>query len=317
MPDLPVQYADFASWQREWLQGETLEAQLAYWRRQLGGGLPRVELPSDKPRPPVWSTRGGKLPLKLSEELSVSLRELAQREGATLFMVLLAGFEVVLHAYVRQDDLVVGTNVANRNRLETEGLIGFFINQLVLRTDLSGDPTFRELLERVREVSLGAYAHQDLPFDRLVEELQPERDPSRPLLFQVKFELQNAPLSPLAIKDLIVSPVEIDRKVVRYDLHLTLSDTPAGISGAALYSAELLEEATVARMIEAFTVVLANAAESPEMRLSELEGSIAEAEQQARSRRRELRKKQNLDGLKQAQRRTVAPGPAAESAVTE
>jgi non-ribosomal peptide synthetase component F len=232
-------------------------------------------------------------------------------------MVLLAGFEVLLHAYVQQDDLVVGTNVANRNRLETEALIGFFINQLVLRTDLSGNPTFRELLGQIREVSLEAYAHQDLPFDRLVEELQPERDPSRSLLFQVKFELQNAPMSPLSIPGLTVSPVEIDRRVVRYDLHVTLSDGAAGIGGAALYSAELFEEATIVGMMEAFVGVLSSAVAAPDTRLSELEQGIAEAEQRARSLRRELRKKQNLDGLKQAQRRAVEPAPAAEPAVTE
>ena len=166
-------------------------------------------------------------------------------------------------------------------------------------------------------MSLEAYAHQDLPFDRLVEELQPERDPSRSLLFQVKFELQNAPMSPLSIPGLTVSPVEIDRRVVRYDLHVTLSDGAAGIGGAALYSAELFEEATIVGMMEAFAGVLSSAVAAPDTRLSELEQGIAEAEQRARSLRRELRKKQNLDGLKQAQRRAVEPAPAAEPAVTE
>jgi amino acid adenylation domain-containing protein len=317
LPALPVQYADFASWQREWLQGEALEAQLAYWRRQLGGGLPRVDLPADRPRPPVRSSRGGKLPLVLSEDLSAALRQLAQREGVTLYMVLLAGFQVLLHALVEQDDLVVGTNVANRNRLETEGLIGFFINQLVLRTDLSGNPSFRELLARVREVSLAAYAQQDLPFERIVEELQPERDPSRPLLFQVKIELLNAPMSPLRLPGLTVSPFEIDRKVVRYDLHLTLSDLAGGIRGTALYSADLFDEDTIARMMEAFTAILSTAVAAPETCLGELERGIVEEERRLRSTRRQQRKRQNLDGLKQAQRHTVPLGPAAEPAVTE
>ncbi len=317
LPDLPIQYADFASWQRDWLQGDVLESQLTYWRRQLGGGLPRVDLPTDRPRPPVRSTRGGKLPLSLPDDLSTSLRELAQHEGATLYMVLLAGFQALLHAYVQQDDLVVGTNVANRNRLETEGLIGFFINQLVLRTNLSGNPTFRELLAQVREVSLAAYAHQDLPFERLVEEVQPERDPSRPLLFQVKLELLNAPMSPLKLPGLTVSPVEIDRRVARYDLHLSLSDDAAGIRGAVLYSAELFDEATIARMMDSFDAVLSNAVADADVCLSELERDVIHAERQARSTQRELRKKQNLDDLKQVQRRTVTAASAAEPVVTE
>lgn len=232
-------------------------------------------------------------------------------------MVLLAGFQVLLHAYVEQDDLVVGTNVANRNRLETEGLIGFFINQLVLKTNLSGDPTFRELLAQVREVALGAYAHQDLPFERLVEELQPERDPSRPLLFQVKLELLNAPMSPFKLPGLTVSPVEIDRRVVRYDLHLSLSDDAAAIRGAALYSAELFDEATIARMMDAFVAVLASAVADADIRLSELERDVVDAERQARSTQRELRKKQNLDGLKQVQRRAVTAASATEPVMTE
>jgi hypothetical protein len=193
LSELPVQYADFAVWQRQWLQGEELERLLSYWRDHLGGSLPVMELPTDHPRPAVQTFRGARQSVVLSRALSGFLRDLSRREGVTLFMVLLAAFKVLLHRYAGQAGIVVGTADAGRNRTEVEGLIGFFVNALVLRTDLSGNPTFRELLARVREVCLGAYAHQELPFERLVEELQPERDLSRTPLFQVLFNMHNLP----------------------------------------------------------------------------------------------------------------------------
>src|SRR6267142_2519108 len=192
LKELPIQYGDFAVWQRGWLQGEVLEEQLGYWRKQLAE-IPVLELPTDKVRPGVASHRGGWVRFELSEELTGKLKELSRREGVTLFMMLLAAFQVLLSRWAGQDDVVVGTDVANRNRLETEGLIGFFVNQLVLRTDMGGNPSFREVLRRVREVTLGAYAHQDLPFEKLVEELAPVRDISRNPLFQVKLVFQAAP----------------------------------------------------------------------------------------------------------------------------
>jgi hypothetical protein len=191
LPELPIQYADFAVWQREWLQGETLEAELAYWRTQLHT-LPVLELPTDRPRPEVQTFNGAFRSFKFAVGLGNSINDLCQQENCTMFMVLLAAFQTLLYRYSGQEEIVVGADIANRNREEIEPLIGFFINQLVMRTDLSGAPTFRELLQRVREVCLGAYAHQDLPFEKLVEELQPERDPSRSPLFQVKLVLQNA-----------------------------------------------------------------------------------------------------------------------------
>ncbi|RMF36691.1 MAG: non-ribosomal peptide synthetase, partial [Chloroflexi bacterium] len=190
LPDLPIQYADFALWQREWLQGEVLEEQLAYWKQQLSGSPPVLELPTDRPRPPVQSFRGAHRPFMLPRPLSQAIKALCRREGVTPFMLLLAAFQTLLHRYTGQDDISVGTPIANRNRAEIEGLIGYFANTLVLRTDLSGDPPFRELLKRVREVALGAYAHQDLPFEMLVDALQPERDLSHTPLFQVMFVLQ-------------------------------------------------------------------------------------------------------------------------------
>ncbi|HEV2765033.1 MAG TPA: condensation domain-containing protein, partial [Pyrinomonadaceae bacterium] len=193
LPPLVIQYADFAVWQREWLRGETLERELDYWRTQLGGELPASELPTDRPRPPVQSYRGAYHSFQFRKETAQALHRLSREEGCTLFMTLLAGFAALLQRYTGQDDIVVGTDIANRNRAEIEPLIGFFINQLVLRTDLSGEPTFVELMRRARDVSLGAYAHQDVPFEKLVEELQPERALGRSPLFQVKLVLQNTP----------------------------------------------------------------------------------------------------------------------------
>jgi hypothetical protein len=185
LPELAVQYADFAAWQREWLRGEVLEGQLGYWKRQLGGAPQVLELPTDHPRPAVQSYRGSALRHTMSTALQGELNRLARGEGVTLFMVLLAAFEALLWRYSGQTDVVVGSPIANRTRREVEGLIGFFVNTLVLRTDVSGDPTFRELLGRVKEVALGAYAHQDLPFEKLVEELRPERALSHSPCFQV------------------------------------------------------------------------------------------------------------------------------------
>ena len=199
LPLLAIQYADFSVWQRQWLTGSVLSEQLDYWRQRLEG-ISELQLPTDRSRPALPTYGGARETLSLSPQLSAALKSLSQREGATLYMVLLAAFNVLLQRYTRQDDLVVGSPIANRTRRELEELIGFFVNSLVMRTDASGDPSFIELLTRVRRVALDAYAHQDLPFERLVEELDPQRDLSRNPLFQVMFAVQNAPgkASPLA-----------------------------------------------------------------------------------------------------------------------
>ena len=176
LPELPIQYADFAHWQREWLQGEVLKSQRDYWKQQLNGSLPILQLPTDYPRPPVQTYQGEYQSLELPKNLTQALKDLSQQERVTLFMTLLAAFQTFLYRYTGQEDIIVGTPIAGRNQVEAEGLIGFFVNTLALRTYLSGNPSFPELLGRVREVALGAYAHQDLPFEKLVEELQPERD---------------------------------------------------------------------------------------------------------------------------------------------
>ena len=188
LPELSIQYADFAHWQQQWLQGDRLATHLAYWRQQLANVAP-LQLPTDRSRPAVQTFRGARHPLVFSAALLQALQTLSRRYSVTLFMTLLAAFQLLLHRYTDQDDIVVGSLIANRNRVETEGLIAFLVNALVLRTDLSGNPSFPELLDRVREVALGAYSHQDLPFEKLLETLQPPRDLSRTPLFQVLFTL--------------------------------------------------------------------------------------------------------------------------------
>src|SRR5262249_8759513 len=206
LPALPIQYVDFAQWQRKWLKSGLMEDQLAYWKKQLGGTLPVLELPADRPRPAARTFHGARRMVIMSPVLAAAVHALSRRESCTLFMVLLGAFKALLHRYTGQEDLCVGTPIAGRNRAEVEGLIGFFVNTLVLRTDLSGDPTFRELLARVRETALGAYAHQDLPFEMLVQSLRPDRDPSHSSLFQVMFILQNAPLKIPSIAGLTAGP---------------------------------------------------------------------------------------------------------------
>ncbi|HEX8923088.1 MAG TPA: condensation domain-containing protein, partial [Pyrinomonadaceae bacterium] len=270
LPELSIQYADFAVWQREWLEGEVLEKQLGYWREQLGGAPPVLELPTDKPRPSMQRFQGERHRFKLSKSLSKELEALSQREGATLFMTLLAAFQTLLYRYTNQDDIVVGSPVANRNRTEIEGLIGFFVNTLVMRTDLSGNPSFRELIGRVRETALGAYAHQDVPFEKLVEELQPERDMSRSPLFQVMFALQNASPREIALTNLQVEMIEADNRTAKFDLTLSMEETPDGLQGWWEYNTELFDETTVTFMHSHFQQLLSGIIANPYEKISAL-----------------------------------------------
>ncbi|HYG81326.1 MAG TPA: amino acid adenylation domain-containing protein, partial [Pyrinomonadaceae bacterium] len=263
LPELPIQYVDFAKWQREWLQGSVLEEQLTYWRRQLGDIPPALELPADRPRPAAPSHRGATITAAVSRQVTDRLNELSRREGATLFMTLLAAFQALLHRYTGQADIAVGTPIANRNRAETEGLIGFFVNTLVLRTDLSGDPSFRELVGRVREATVGAYDHQDVPFEKLVEELQPERGLSRQPLFQVMFGLQNAPRPAPSAPGLEVTPVKVGNRTAKFDLTLTAAEGEAGLALSMEYSSDLFEEPTVGRLLDSLKVLLASIAADP------------------------------------------------------
>ena len=269
LPAPSIQYVDFADWQRQWLQGEVLDTQLAYWKQQLAD-VPALQLPADYPRPAVQTFRGARYVTTLSPTLTQALKALSQRHGGTLFMTLLAAFQVLLHRYTGQDDIAVGSLIANRNRVEVEGLIGFFVNILVLRTDLSGDPSFRELLERVREVALGAYAHQDVPYEKLLEELRPPRDLSRNPLFQVMIVLHNTPQQGMELPGLTVTPLEIDPGTARFDLTLEFWETPEGLRGRFEYSTDLFEAATIARMAGHLQTLLEGIAAEPEQRLSRL-----------------------------------------------
>ncbi|HEU4508036.1 MAG TPA: amino acid adenylation domain-containing protein, partial [Pyrinomonadaceae bacterium] len=281
LPELPIQYADYAVWQRERLTGEVLANELAYWREQLGEELPVLELPTDFPRPVVQSHRGAHHTVVLSQQLTEALRALSGRAGATLFMTLLAAWQTLLSRYSRQDQIVVGTPIAGRNRAETEALIGFFLNSLVLRTDLSGDPTFLELLARVRSVALGAYAHQEMPFEKLVEELQPERDTGRSPLFQVMLVLQNAPRSGGGqVAGLGLQFIQAAQETVNFDLTLELMETGGGLVGTLGYNVELFKAETIGRMVRHLELLLECVVQQPEQRLSELElVSAAEREQ--------------------------------------
>ncbi len=267
--ELPIQYLDFAVWQREWLSGEVLEAQLAFWRRQLGS-VPPLELPTDHPRPAVRSHNGTAIPLVLGDRLANDLKSFAQREGSTLFIVLMAAFKALLHHWTTQEDIAVGTLIANRRQPEIEVLIGFFANSLVLRSDLAGDPTFRELLTREREVSLDAYAHQDVPFEKLVEELNPPRDMARTPLFQVMLILMNAPGEAMDLPGLKLRPVAIDSRTSKTELTLYFTDTPAGIDGFLEYNTDLFERGTMERLLDHYRRVLAAVIEQPGLHLSEL-----------------------------------------------
>jgi len=270
LPELPIQYADFAIWQRKWLQGEVLQTQLNYWKQQLNGSLPILELPTDKPRPAIQSSNGATQQFQLSKSLAEKLNNLSKQEGVTLFMTLLAAFKVLLYRYTQQEDMIVGTPIANRNRTEIEGLIGFFVNTLVLRTSLSNHPTFRELLQQVREVTLGAYAHQDLPFERLVEELQPERNLSHNPLFQVMFILQNASTEVLHLPELTLEQLRAEKNTANFDLTLSLTETEAGLKGDLEYNTDIFDAARINRMLRHFQVLLEGIVTNPEQRLSKL-----------------------------------------------
>ncbi|MDZ7376789.1 MAG: amino acid adenylation domain-containing protein [candidate division KSB1 bacterium] len=268
MPELPIQYADFAHWQKNWLSGEVLEKQLAYWKEKLAGSPPVIELPTDRPRPAVQSFKGSMISKRYSGELLQSLKAFCQKENVTLFMTLLAAFKTLLYRYSGQSDINVGTPHANRNRSELEGLIGFFVNTLVLRTDLSGDPNFKELVKRVRETALGAYAHQDLPFETLVEALQPQRDLSHTPLFQVMFVLQNAPAEKIELPGLTISPVPFESGTAKFDLSLVIFEEENGFTASFEYNSDLFDRSTIERMMEHFGIVLENVMADPEQKVS-------------------------------------------------
>ena len=269
LAELPIQYADYAIWQREWLSGNVLADQLDYWKKQLVD-IPVLQLPTDHPRPPLQTYRGATREFAIPGHVCLALKELCQREGVTLFMIFLAAFQILLHHYAGQDDIVVGIPISNRNRAELANVIGFFVNTLVLRSKLSGDPTFRRFLAGVRDTALAAYAHQDLPFERLVEELKPERDMSRNPLFQVVFQ-QISVLNSNGIGPEQMLPVHrVDVGTAKFDLRLDLLETAAGCDGFFEYSTDLFETSTIDRMIEHYVRLLQSILQGPDRPISEL-----------------------------------------------
>jgi amino acid adenylation domain-containing protein len=289
LPALPIQYADFAVWQRQHLQGERREALLSYWKQQLAN-LPVLQLPTTRPRAEVKTNRGASHSFVIPASVVQEVRSLSQKAGVTLFMTLLASFKILLQRYSSKDDIVVGTDVANRNQAEIEQLIGFFINLLVLRTDLSGNPTFLELLQRVRTQTLAAYAHQDLPFDELVRELQPERHLSNTVpLFQVLFVLQNTPTSALELPEITLNLLELEGRNARFYLALFLTESEEGIEGKWQYNADLFTPDTITQFTNYWQTLIQNIVTQPQSRINTLE-MLTEAEKVQQTMQQQERK---------------------------
>jgi amino acid adenylation domain-containing protein len=270
LAELPIQYADFAVWQRDWLQGEVLETQLDYWREQLADTPPLLELPTDHPRPAMQTSEGAIHAFTLPRELSTALKGLGRDEGATLFMTLLAAFQTLLYRYTGQTDISVGTPIANRNRADIEHLIGFFVNTLVMRSDLSDNPSFRQLLRQVREVAMGAYAHQDLPFETLVDQLRPQRDLSHTPLFQVMFVLDTPAIEPLKLPGLTVRPIETHSGTATFDLTLSMTDARDGFGGYIEYNTSLFEQTTIERLVGHLRTLLEAIVVHPDRSIADL-----------------------------------------------
>ena len=296
LPELTVHYADFAAWQHGWLQGQLLEQQIAYWRNKLKAPLPMLDLPADFPRPESLRGAGSLVAISLPPELVQQLRLLGNREGCTIFMTLLSAFYVLLHALLRQKDLIVGTDLANRSSAETEKMIGFFVNQAALRADLSGDPKFTQLLARVRTVAIEAYLHQDVPFDRVVEAVNPPRERNRAPLFQIKFVLQNAPHPKLQMGKLHLSELELDSGTAKFDLLINVLQQDSALRMLWEYSSEIFRESAVRRMAECYISLLNNIVLNPELGLHEAATRVEQTDRSIREedehkRQRTLREK--------------------------
>jgi hypothetical protein len=302
---LPVQYADYAVWQRKWLQGEVLEQQMNYWRRQLQGVPAQMKIPTDRPRPATQSFRGDKLTVNYPRETAEQLKSLSRQNGATLFMTLLSAFEVLLAYSTGQRDLVVGTDLANRTRMETERMIGFFINLLPLRVDLSDNPSFDEIVARVRETALGAYAHQEVPFEKLVEELRLERSPAYNPLVQVLFVMQNVPRRQLSLSGLESGSFGSRLERSKFDMAVFMVESDAGFTSHWVYATDLFEEATIARWGERYRQVLAAVIAQPEAKLEQLLEILRRADQQQRATEEKNFETASRQRLKQVKRKAL------------
>jgi len=306
LPELPVQYVDFAYWQRQMLQGERLENLLAYWRKQLAGAPPTLDFPISRPRPEVQSFKGAALMRHLPDSLAAALKTFSRHEGVTLFMTMLAAFEVLLYKYTGQEDIVLGSPLANRNRVELENLIGLFHNTLVVRTDLSGNPTFRELLARVREVTLNAYAHQDLPLGKLVEELRPERNLSHNPLFQVAFTIDTNTEETLTLPGLTLTSMGADTDTVQLDLIMHMVSTKQGLSSSLQYSTELFDESTIVKMLNDFQTLLQEIVVNPDLTLQELNKALSAVDKQLWATKEKEAGEIGLQKLRMVKRKSIA-----------
>jgi condensation domain-containing protein/phosphopantetheine binding protein/AMP-binding enzyme len=309
LEELRIQFADYAVWQRRWLQGEPLEKLLCYWRKKLSGAPPVLKLATDRPRPTARSFRGEFESFTLPPELSASLKALSRQEECTLFMTLLAGFKALLTRYTQQEDIVVGTAIGNRNRAETEQLIGFFVNTLVMRTDLSGDPSFKQLMRRIRETALEAYAHQDMPFEKVVEMVAPDRESNYNPLFQIAFGVRNAQDHELKLPGLTFRPLELETKTGRFDLTIWMVDGPDELRANWIYDTELFEAATIGRMQGHYQTLLASIVREPEAHLSELE-MLSEEEKTFLENSKKRRMETNIRSLRAARRKSIAQSEA-------
>jgi hypothetical protein len=307
LPDLPLQYADYAVWQREYLQGEVFREQLKYWRKHLRGTPALLQLPFDRPRPAVRNFAGAHEVSVFSKEVSVAVKSFSNQHGLTPFMTLLSAYKALLSRYTGQEHIVLGTDIANRTTGETEQMIGFFINLLALHTDLSGNPSFEEITGRVREVALGAYAHQDIPFDKLVEDLQPERSRSHNPIVQALFVMQNIPRQRKELAGLQMAPFSVPITRSKFDLAVFVRDTGEQFVQDWLYSTELFERETVLRIASHFESLLKHSLANPGTRLRDLEYMPADEKERLRERSQQ-RKQTHRKSLKSVEPRAVAMG---------
>ncbi len=305
LPELTIQYVDYAVWQRQYLSGSVLDEQLAYWKQQLEGAPPVLEIPTDRPRQALENFWGGVHKQTLPEDLVKDLRALSRRESATLFMTLLAAFQLLLARWSGQDDVVVGTDLANRTQVETEKLIGFFVNLLPVRTRFAGNPSFEELLEQVREGSLGAFAHQDLPFDKLVEELRPERSLTHNPLVQVLFVMQNTPQMSREFGGLKLGPLGVS-STSRFDLVLFINDPEGSPYATWMYNPNLFEALTIERVAGLYEALLRSVASDPGLKFSAIRELLGEAERQQRSREEKAFQQASIERLKRLKRKAMS-----------
>lgn len=304
LPELNLQYADYAYWQRHYLKGEELEKHLKYWKKQLGGNLPVLDLTTDHPRHSTPSYVGATKLFSLSAELSHSLRGLCKQEAVTLFIASLAAFKTLLYKYTAESDIIIGTSMANRNRVEIEHLIGFFVNILPMRTNLGGNPRFTELLKRVKEVALGAYTYQEMPFDELVKELQPERELGQMPLFNIVFGVQNALEAGTHLTGLNISPVMVGEEPARNELMLQITEGAEALRAGWTYNTDLFEEQTIVRLHGHFETLLSNIVARPDARLDEIE-MLSEAEKTQHANKRLIHEKYKYNRFKSVKPQAV------------